>query len=148
VKTLAWAAGALAAAALIVFLPLVPLAQIGGDVLIRVSFYGALAFIAAYSLMAAWWRSPMGRMIVALDFSVALALLSSVLRLDFGVTIPAWVLVRITVLALTLIPVTILSRLWLLGRLHGWRVRLPWRHPAEPDPATSASAERIADGDG
>jgi hypothetical protein len=143
----AWAAGAVAVAAAVAFLPLSSLTSIGDEVLIRASFYGALAFVVAYSLMAPWWRSPMGRMIVALDASVALALLPGVLQLDFGVRLPAWLLTRITAAALTLIPVTILSRMWLLGRLHSWRLRLPWRHPRR-SPFGDASAERMAGADG
>lgn len=123
-----WIAAAAVIALLVILAPVTPLTRYGGDILIRAAFYSALAFVAYYSLLARWWGNPMGRMIVALDLGVALALLPDIVRMDFGVVLSAVVLLRVTAAALTLIPVTILSRMWLLGRLNGWWPRLPWRH--------------------
>ena len=54
--------------------------MIGINYLIPVGFWSALLFIARYSMVAPWWKNSMGRMLVALDLAVALALPPSVLR--------------------------------------------------------------------
>jgi hypothetical protein len=94
-----------------------------------VSFWGAVAFIIFYTLLAPWWRNPIGQMLVSLDAGVALALAGEVLQQEFGATIPAEAVLRLTAFALWVVAVTILSRLVLLGHLHSWRMRWPWHHP-------------------
>lgn len=141
----AWAAVVLAAAGLAAFLPLSTLAQIGDDVLIRAAFYSALGFIVLYSLLAPWYRSPMGRMIVALDFAIVLTLLPGILMQDFGADLPVQVTLRLTAAGIGIVVITIISRAWLLGRLHSWQVRLPWKHPhGRHVPPGDAGAERPA----
>jgi hypothetical protein len=143
---IAWGVLILAAAVLAAFLPLGTLVQIGDDVLIRAAFYSALGFVVLYSTMAPWWRSPMGRMIVALDFAIVLTLLPDILMQDFGADLPAQVTLRLTAAGIGTVVVTIISRAWLLGRIHSWQARLPWKHPHgrhAPDPG-NAAAERPA----
>jgi hypothetical protein len=126
---IAWVTAVLAAAALAVFLPLGTLVDIADDVLLRGAFYAAVGFIVLYSLLAPWYRSPMGRMIVALDFAIVLTLLPEILLRDFGAALSLQAVTRLTAAGIGIVVVTIVSRAWLLGRLHGWRARLPWRHP-------------------
>lgn len=140
----AWAAFSTAAiiagVVLIIMLPLTTLVRIGEDYVLPVPFWSAIAFIAYYTLVAPWWHNPMGRMLVALDAGVALALLGDVLEVEFGVTVDTTWLLRLTVAALVIVAVTVLTRIWLLGRLHGWMPRLPWRHEIlEPEKASDRS---------
>lgn len=50
------------------------------------TFCCSLAFIALYTLVAKWWRSPLGRNLVAFDASLSLTLLPSVVHHAFGVS--------------------------------------------------------------
>lgn len=109
--------------------PLGGLASFGTDVVIPAAFWSAAAFICYYSLLAPWWRNPVGHMIVFLDFAVMCALFGAVLQIEFGIHVTAAIQVRLAAGALLIIPVVVLSRAWLLGRLNGWKPRLPWRHP-------------------
>lgn len=83
-----------------------------------VAFCAAVAFIALYSAIAPWWRSPLGRNLVALDASISLTLLPSVLHHALGVSSAdtpafAW----FTVLAFGFVPVVIVWRAWILCRI-------------------------------
>jgi hypothetical protein len=109
-------------------LPPAPLMWIADYVLVNASFWGALAFTGFYTLLAPWWRNPMGKLIVAIDCGVVLALMGGVLRQDFHAVIPELTLLRVTAFALALVAGTILSRIWLLGTLHSWKLTIPWRH--------------------
>lgn len=101
---------------------------VGQDFLIPLVFWAAVAFMLFYTLLSRWWHNPMGRMLVALDFSIALLTLPEVLISEFGFRVDSEATVRILAASLTIIAVTILSRFWLLGRLHHWKIQLPWRH--------------------
>lgn len=97
--------------------------MIGINYLIPVGFWSALLFVARYSMVAPWWKNSMGRMLVALDLAVALALLPSVLSTEFGRPVDSGFALRLVMLDLLIIPATILSRVWLLERLHDTRAR-------------------------
>jgi hypothetical protein len=51
------------------------------------AFVASMAFILGYSAVAPWWRYPVGRTVVSLDFAVAFSLLPGVLRIWFGVPV-------------------------------------------------------------
>jgi hypothetical protein len=120
-------------AAVSAFTPPGWLASFGASIVIPAAFWSAAGFIAYYTLLAPWFRNPVGRMIVFLDFAVMCALFGDILQSEFGVRLTAVVQVRLYAGALLIIPAVVLSRAWLLGRLHGWKPRLPWRHPRRED---------------
>jgi hypothetical protein len=59
-------------------------------VVVQAAFWSALAFIIWYSILAPWYRYPIGRALVALDSAIVLATLPSVLGMYFGASIIAW----------------------------------------------------------
>lgn len=92
--------------------------QVAGEVELLATFFSALVFIAAYSLLAPWWRYSIGRTIVALDAAVALTLLPQTLHMLFGVHVLsdirwAW----FTLVTFGAVPVVILWRLWIFWRI-------------------------------
>jgi len=109
-------------------LPLRDADWIGTQIVLRAAFWGSVLFVILYTCLTPWWHNVAGRMYVSLDLGVALALLGPILKLDFGVTLPEWLLIRFTVVALGVVAGTVLSRTVLLGHLHEWKVRLPWKH--------------------
>jgi hypothetical protein len=123
--------GIIVVAVLSFTLPLANVTWIGDYVLIRASFYSAVLFIVVYTLLAPWWRNAPGRMFVALDFGVMCALLGDVIYIELGREIPAWLSTRVVVFGLCLVAGTIISRTVLLGSLHHWKFRLPWRHDGQ-----------------
>jgi hypothetical protein len=83
-----------------------------------VAFCAAVAFIALYSAIAPWWRSPLGRNLVALDGSISLTLLPSVVHHTLGVSSAdsaffAW----FSVVAFGLVPCVIVWRAYILLRI-------------------------------
>lgn len=87
------------------------------EVVIQAAFWCSLAFIAWYSALARWWKSSVGRAIVALDSAIALATLPTVLGLIFGAPLVAsdfftW----LTVCAFGAIPV-----------ITTWRMVIVWK---------------------
>jgi len=52
-----------------------------------VAFFSTLTFLVGYSLLAPWWRSPVGRAVASLDMALLLALLPSALHLLFGLNV-------------------------------------------------------------
>ena len=90
------------------------------------AFWCSLAFIAWYSILAPWWRSSVGRAIIALDTAIALATLPSTIGLIFGAEVVAsrffqW----LTVCAFACIPVITIWRCVIVWRLqrHGARLK-------------------------
>jgi hypothetical protein len=50
------------------------------------AFFASLLFIAAYSVVAPWWRTQIGRALVVMDAGIAMTLLPLALRFVFGLT--------------------------------------------------------------
>jgi hypothetical protein len=139
-----WTAGTAPIAVCVVtafLLPLPLLYNIGENYLIPAAFWSAVGFILIYSLLSPWWRNPIGRMIVRLDASVALALASGIMVHEFGVPVGGVLQTRILVLSLALVTETILSRVVLIGRLHGWRIGRPRRKASEVYPGNDPAVE-------
>jgi len=126
---------------LVAVTPLSWLVWLSNNILIRAAFWSAVIFIVYYTSLAPWWRNPVGRMLISLDFAVVAVLFGPILRLDFGVTIPPWLLTRCSAGGLALVPLTIISRTILLGRVHRWLPRQPWKH--EPSAASGIPAEKV-----
>lgn len=85
---------------------------------IVVTFCASLAFIALYTAVAPWWRSPLGRNLVAFDASLSLTLLPAVVHHAFGFrsaedVVFAW----FTVVAFALVPCVIVWRAVILLRM-------------------------------
>jgi hypothetical protein len=82
------------------------------------AFFAGVAFIAAYTLLAKWWKTPVGVSIVLLDLMIALILLPDMLLylLDINVTgSEFWTFLVLG--ALAAVPVIIMWRLVILVRL-------------------------------
>jgi hypothetical protein len=109
------------------------LTALGDDVVIPAGFWAGVAFVAYYTLLAPWWRNPFGRLIVQLDVAFMLVTLEPALQVQFGVTFSSGVEVRILVTALLIAAITIISRIFYLGALHGWLPRLPWQHARDAE---------------
>lgn len=62
------------------------LADLTDDVVV-LAFAASVAFIAVYTVLAAWWRSEIGRALVALDAGLVLTLAPAVLHRLFGLSI-------------------------------------------------------------
>lgn len=120
---LVWLSISAACLLLIFLLPLSWIGKFGEDYLIPTAFYSGIGFIIYYTLLTPWWHNPMGRMLVSLDAGVVLALLGNILKIEFGLEVPSGLFVRITFAAISVVTVTVLSRTWLLGKLHGWKPR-------------------------
>lgn len=98
------------------------------DYFVPAAFWASLLFPAVYTVLAPWWRNPVGRMLVWLDLLVAGSTFPAMLNSQFGVPLSSG-LTKIGAASIGCIPLIILSRTWLLGRINGWQPRLPWRHP-------------------
>jgi hypothetical protein len=109
-----------------------------GQIITTVAFFAAIAFIILYTVLAAWWRSSLGRSIVALDAAVALTVAPSVLHFLFGVTsLQSETFAYFTLGAFTCIPLIIVWRGWML-----WRLQVGSR---KGPTALSAEAEKRAE---
>jgi hypothetical protein len=85
---------------------------------VQCAFWSSVAFVGWYSLLAPWWRSAIGRAIIALDSAIALALLPSVLGLLFGEQLVASVTYQwLTVCALGAIPLITCWRMVIVWKL-------------------------------
>lgn len=104
---------------------------VGENVLIPLGFWTGIAFIVYYTVLAPWWHTPMGRMIVSFDFAFVLITAGDTLRHEFGISFSDSTAIRILFAGLLIAPAVIISRTLLLGALHGWKPSLPWRHPAD-----------------
>lgn len=83
-----------------------------------ITFCTTVFFIVAYSLMASWWKTPMGSTIVGLDAAIACTVFPTFLSHVFGIKI---VNDRATgvflILVLSSVPCIILYRTWVLWRV-------------------------------
>lgn len=105
-----------------------------GDVyLVPGAFWLAVAFCVYYTLLARWWGNPMGRMLVGLDISLAMITFEGAVYEEFGWKPTQDAELRLVAGAVLLAVVVIASRLVLLGALHNWVPRLPWKHRAPRD---------------
>lgn len=91
---------------------------------VQLAFWSSLAFVAWYSLVAPWWRYPIGRAIVALDSAIALATGPAVAGLIFGAAVVSarffqWV----TVAAFGAIPLITVWRMVIVWRVQRAGVR-------------------------
>jgi hypothetical protein len=83
-----------------------------------VAFCTTVAFIVLYSIVAKWWENTLGRCIVALDASVALTLLPSVVHHWLGVSSAdtpffAW----FSLVSFAAVPLVVAWRGWILLRI-------------------------------
>lgn len=81
------------------------------------AFLASLLFIAVYTALASWWRTPIGRALVAMDGSLALALAPSAAHFLLGLTISAspgfaWYFLG----SLTLVAASTIWRTWIIYR--------------------------------
>lgn len=89
-----------------------------GEIVTLAAFFSAIGFIALYSFVAPWYKSTLGRSIVALDTAVALTVFPSVLHFLFGVTsLQSEAFAFFTLAAFSAIPIIIIWRGWLLWQL-------------------------------
>lgn len=104
------------------------------EVVIQAAFWSALSFIAWYSLWAPWYRTPVGRAIVALDSAIALACFPTVLGLIFGASVIAspW-FAWLTVAAFAAIPVITVYRGVIVFRIQRRAAHLTRVTPAEAE---------------
>lgn len=90
---------------------------------VQAAFWCAIAFIAWYTICAPWWRSPVGRAIVALDAAIALTLLPSVAGLILGHrAVASGAYQWLTLCALACVPV-----------ITCWRMVIVWRIQRQAD---------------
>ena len=108
-----------------------------GEIVTLAAFFAAVGFVTLYTYLAPWYKSSLGRSIVALDSALALTVLPSVLHFLFGVSVLESKPFAIFALSsFTTIPLIIVWRGYLL-----WRIQVGVRR-AEAD-AMSAEAERL-----
>lgn len=108
------------------------LADLTNDVVL-VAFVASVLFIAAYTGLARWWRSDIGRALVMLDTGLALVLAPSVLHL-LGLTLTDSTGFAYYYLAsLALVAGSTLWRTWIVVRvqLQARRDPGPQHEPAE-----------------
>jgi hypothetical protein len=55
--------------------------------MVMAAFVASVLFIAAYSLLAPWWKSEIGRALIAMDAGLSLTLAPSVLHRVLGLTL-------------------------------------------------------------
>lgn len=48
--------------------------------LVVITFFTSVAFVLLYTVIAPWWRSPLGRNLIAFDSALSLTLLPSVIH--------------------------------------------------------------------
>lgn len=123
---LLWLIIAIAFFAIIICASPLWLASFGDQVVIPASFWSAICFILYYTVLAPWWRTSLGRMVVSLDFAVMLTLLGPELRIQFGVDFSSSTVIRLTVAGLLIVAITILTRIVILGKLHNWWPKFSW----------------------
>jgi ABC-type branched-subunit amino acid transport system permease subunit len=81
------------------------------------AFIASLAFIAVYTVMAPWWRSPIGRALIMLDASLALTLAPSSLHQVTGITITASLgFAWYYLVSLTMVAASTIWRTWIIYR--------------------------------
>lgn len=64
-----------------------PLLLSAGTWAVQFAFWAAVAFIVGYTLLAPWWRTPIGWARVSLDAGIALALSPTLIHLWTGMRV-------------------------------------------------------------
>jgi hypothetical protein len=81
------------------------------------AFFSAVAFIAAYTILAKWWQTSLGITIVLLDLMIAVTLFPDILSSLFGVSVAGSEAFTFTTLgAIAAVPVIIAWRFAILLR--------------------------------
>lgn len=80
------------------------------------AFTSAVVFVATYSVLAPWWRSPIGRAMVTLDTAIAVTLAPSILHRFFGVAIASIGFMWLLFACLCVVAGATLWRTWILAR--------------------------------
>jgi len=96
------------------------------------AFWAGIIFIVTYTLLAPWWRTAIGSLIVSLDAVITLVILPHMLRLYFGIDETSVFYIWFVLTVFSLSPVIILWRTVILVLVHRGRMRLPWRHGSAP----------------
>ena len=101
------------------------------------AFLASVLFVVVYTAMAPWWRTSIGRALVAMDAGLALTLAPSSLHMIFGLTVTAsagfgWYYLA----SLPLVAGSTLWRTWII-----YRAQRPRRVKADLDPA---AAEKLS----
>lgn len=102
------------------------LADLTNDV-VMVAFAASILFLATYTALAPWWRSPIGRSLIALDTGLALVLAPSVLHRVLGLTLVASI--GFAYYYLASLALVAGSTLWRTGIV----AREQWRARRKPD---------------
>lgn len=84
--------------------------NLGGSV---IALTGCLAFVAVYSLLARWWRDPIGRLLVTKAVAIALFMAISVAATAFSADVGILRFVRGSLAAL--FGALMLYQAWLVG---------------------------------
>lgn len=107
----------------------------------------AALFIVVYSLLAPWWRDPIGRTIVILDGLIGAAFIPSILSLFFNFNrLTSYIAAWFDVTDFTAITFMLLHRSWLWTRLHRQRgEEEPAVYITPPDHITPAQLRELQD---
>jgi hypothetical protein len=54
---------------------------------VQFAFWAAVSFVIGYTLLASWWKKPLGWARISLDAGIALALSTTLFHLWFGVRV-------------------------------------------------------------
>jgi hypothetical protein len=101
---------------------------------VLVAFLASVAFIVVYSLLASWWHSPIGRALVMMDASLALALVPSALHQLTGITIVASIgFAWYYLVTLTMVAASTIWRTWII-----YRAQRPAAAPVTDETARAA----------
>ena len=108
------------------------------DDMVMVAFFASVLFVVAYTALASWWKSPIGRALVMMDTGLALVLAPLVLHRLLGLTLLtsisyAWYYL----LSLSLVAGATLWRTVII-------VRVQLRARKEPGPAPEPAEQSVS----
>lgn len=95
------------------------------NVEIQAIFWTSLIFIGVYSYLAPWWKTSMGRSLVIMDAALAIGIFPAILSryFDLHLVSTEWV-AWLDVTCFLVIPLVVLSRIWLVGKVNWNNVRM------------------------
>jgi hypothetical protein len=105
-----------------------------------VAFAASVLFVAVYSSMAPWWRSQIGRALVALDTGLALALAPIVMHRLAGLDVTSLAFAWYYFASLTLVAGATVWRTWIVAKTQ-WQARKAPGGP-RPEPESAGVPER------